>query len=421
MMEMLHPKGEVIRPTGNIAQSNHLALLFCLAIASVWSLFQARRLRGFLAFGMALLLIFGLSLTQSRIGWIIVPLLAVFGWRWSTSGRPISGWVMLFLVAAYGVLIFCLPGIASLFGVEASFALDRSTAISARIVLFRQAWEMSLAHPWLGVGWYQFGPEQVQIGSAFPASAYSGHAHNIVLNFAAEIGWPITIVVFAALSYWILRTLPKARASKETAFAFLCFMAVMVHSMVEYPLWYGYVLFPICLLIGMVHQQWFGSRQLICSGKALLAFSLLASFVFVGVAMDYRRVVVGYWWNKWEAVAVSMGADKVEKPEITIFPHFYDYFQFLKTTVHPSMSPAEIADMERTVHRFGYGASLLRLSLAYGLNGREDDAVKTMLTIRSLSPFYYEEAYGAWKRTADDHSEYLHLLRRLPLPVENHT
>lgn len=415
MMEMLH-NSVTIRPIGNLAQTNQLALLFCMAIASVWWLFQTEKLQPNLAICMIFCLIWGLALTQSRIGWIIVPILAFFGWSWSRQGRCIVLWVPIIFVVAYATLVVSLPSLNSLMTNGGAIEAQRAGAISARLILFQQAWKISVMHPWLGAGWLQFAPAQVAIATEFAPSSYSAHAHNIVLNFAAEIGWPSTLLMLGGLGYWVIKSCFVLKKSRETSFAFLCIFPVIIHSMVEYPLWYGYILFPICLLVGMIHQEQFESRIAKFFGWKLCVVALLMSVCLVGIATDYRRVVVGYWWNNWEPLAISMGAKKIEEPAITIFSHFYDYLKFQNIQLHPGMAVGEIAAMEKVAKRFAYGESYLRLSLAYGLNGRESDAVKAMLTIYSLSPNYYSEAYGAWKRTAFDHPKYLSLLRQLPSP-----
>jgi O-antigen ligase len=418
MMAMMHTDGALVRPNANIAQPNQLALLFCLSIASAWWLFQTGRLRTSIAVGTVLALLWGLALTQSRIGWVIIPLFAFTNqlWRGRQDFRSVSPWALTGFIMAYAAFIITLPQLSSMLGVRVDTAAERLTSASSgvRIVLIQQALQMSFAHPLLGVGWFQFGPQQLAIASDFSLAEYAHHAHNIVLNFAAELGWPLTIISFAVLSYWFVKSFFYRGLSRETGFAALFFIAVLVHSMLEYPLWYAYVLVPFALLVGMVHQERFRPRGIQVSRHYVIAVLILLTSGLVGVAMDYRRVVAGFWAMELQSVGLPIDKTAIEKPSFTIFPYVYNYFLFLNTDVREGMTSEEIAAMERTVKRFGGALVLTRMSQIYGLNGRGEDAVKTMLTIQRLHSSRYKKAYEEWRHAP---AQYEDIFRRLPPPA----
>jgi O-antigen ligase len=419
MMLMEHANERLIRPYANIAQSNQLALLFCLSIASTWWLFQTGRLRASIAVGTVLALLWGLALTQSRIGWIIIPLFALTTqlWRRRQDFRSLSPWGLTGFIIIYAVMVIALPQVSSILGGRVETAAQRLTSASSgvRIVFIQQALQMSFAHPWFGVGWSQFGPQQLTIASDFSSTEYAQHAHNIVLNLAAELGWPVTIISFTVLSYWFFKSLFYRGLSRQTGFAALFFIAVLVHSMLEFPLWYAYVLVPFALLIGMVHQERFREREVQVSRRYLIAVLILLTSGLVGVAMDYRRVVAGFWTMELQSIGLPIDKTAIEKPSFTIFPYVYNYFQFLNTEVREGMTSEEIAAMERTAKRFGGALILTRMSQVYGLNGRGEDAVKAMLTIQRLhSSRHYKRAYEEWRHAP---AQYEAIFRRLPPPA----
>ncbi len=240
VMQLPHDAGQAIRPYANTGQPNQLALLFCMALAAAWWLYQAGRLRGRVTLVAVLTLVWGLTVTQSRIGWLILPVFAlpIWCWRGNPDFRPVSDWLLLGLLLLYGVLVAALPSLAALLDSSTISAVERVGGAPARWLMIQQAWQISLAHPWFGAGWYEFGPHQVKIGADFAQSAYSQHAHNIVLNFAAELGWPVTILTFGGLGWWFPVACLRRRVSKEIAFAVLFLLAVFIHSLVEFPLWY---------------------------------------------------------------------------------------------------------------------------------------------------------------------------------------
>jgi O-antigen ligase len=300
VMPMDHSPNSVVRPFANIAQPNHLAFLLCISILSVWWLHQLGKIHTRAAIGVVLSLLWGLALTQSRIGWIIVPVFAalLLLWRGKPGFRQVSVWLIVGFVLTYAILVIALPFISlSLLGVSSASAEQRVGTYtgSERLVLFQQAFRISLSHPWFGAGWNEFGPQQLRIGSDFAPSIYAQHAHNIGLNFAAELGWPITIIVFGALAYWFYANFFRRQISKEAGFAVLFFMAVLVYSGVEFPLWFAYVLLPAALLMGMVHQERLGAKEIRLAGPYLIAVFFLITVGAVGVAQDYRRVVRGFW------------------------------------------------------------------------------------------------------------------------------
>jgi len=419
LMQMSHQLGIAIRPYANIAQPNQLALLLCISIASIWWLYQVNRLRGNLVIGITLVLLYGLALTQSRIGWLIMPTFAFFTWYWqkrkgfkALPSRSIAG-----LLLAYAALVITLPIIASALDVAAQSAIERVGTSSVRLTLIQQALQISLSHPWLGVGWGEFGTQQLAMGPHSAISVYSPHTHNIVMNFAVELGWPITVIVFGTMAYWFFKSCCNNQVSREVGLATLLFMAVFIHSLVEYPLWYAYVLMPVALLIGMAHQEKFGAKEIQISRIYVLVIFFVIASSLLAVAEDYRRVIAGYRALAFESLGLKPDMGTTDKPKFTIFPYFYDYFRFTKIKAQKGMPPHEIAFMERVAKRFGYPPLLRHMSLVYALNGRPEDAYKVLMTIKRLHSGDYASAYQFWKTLARTEPErYATVFIRLPKP-----
>jgi hypothetical protein len=324
---------------------------------------------------------------------------------------------MAVLVIGYFCGVMALPSLTSLLG--AISGTEHVNTGSVRLVFLQQALEISLSHPWLGAGWYEFGPQQVQIGADFAPSSYAQHAHNIIMNFAAELGWPITIAVFTTLGYWFyrccLRPDQQKPLSKEVGFATLFLIAILVHSLVEFPLWYAYVLIPMAFLLGMVHQEQIGAMAIQVARGYLLALFLLMALGLVGIATDYRRVVIGFRALGWENLGLKADEGSTEPPGFTLFPQFYDYFRFAKTTARADMSSEDIAFMEHVAKRFGYAPVVMRMSFVYALNDRPDDTVRTMMTLMKLHPWLYAEAYQTWQDMAAAKPEkYAEAFKQMP-------
>ena len=223
-----------------------------------------------------------------------------------------------------------------------------------------------------------------------------------MLNLAAELGWPVAIIVIAAVGGWFIASWRSPTKTKEIAFSTLFFWAVGIHSMLEFPLWYGYVLIPIALLIGAAHHTQFGSRHIATSRGVVAFIFILMAVGMVAVATDYRRLVISFRALGFENLGMVPDEGSTKKPPFTMFPQFYAYFSFAKTQAHAGMSTGEIAAMEHSARRFGFAPVMMRMSLVYVLNGRENDAVKTMNIIRQLHPSHYSEAYASWRKLSLD-------------------
>jgi O-antigen ligase len=405
MMLLEHKPHTAVRTVANIGQSNQLALLYCFSIASVWWLYQAARLRAAVAIGIVLVLLWGLVLTQSRIGWMIAPAFALlfYGWnKTATNKKVLAGLIAGFLVF-YALMIALLPTIsAAILDVAVASPGQRvgGGANSERLTLFQQALQISLNHPWFGTGWGSFITEQSKLDWNSGHSIYANNAHNLVLNFAAELGWPITIAVFGVLAYWFFTSCVRRDLSQESKFAILIFIAVLLHSMVEFPLWYALVLIPLALLMGMVHQERHASKEMTISRVYTVLFFFAMSAGLVFVANDYRRVTMAYQYLGMGSLGFDVKGGSADKQGFTIFPQYYDYFRFAQTEAVEDMPPETIAFMEKISERFGEVPNIKHMALIYTLNHRTDDAVSKLVKIRQFDQCGYSIAYGSWKMGA---------------------
>jgi hypothetical protein len=318
------------------------------------------------------------------------------------------------MFAYFAMAGYALPWISELMGTATETLEGRIAAGgSGRLVLYQQAWHMSLLHPWMGIGWGQFGPQQLMMAPDFSTTVYSRHAHNIVLNFAAELGWPTTIVIFGILAYWLKRACFSPIPNSNVAFAGLVFLAVVVHSMLEFPLWYAYFLLPVCLLIGMVHYERFKAPAFTPHRSGAAVLLALAFAAVVGAADDYRRVLNGYWALTMTSFDFPLDQELVEKPPVTAFPQMYDFFRYMSMELHNVRSEEDLKFMEKVAKQFGGAEVWMRLSQVYAANGRDDDAVRAMETIYRLHPGGYQQYFDQWQNSPD---EYQAIFRRLPQP-----
>jgi O-antigen ligase len=250
------------RSAGNIGQSNQFAdtmmwgLIALVPLARAWQERNGSRLARAGWCVAALVMVLGVVLTGSRTGFVALLLVAVWGLADRQLARPLR----------VGLALSPLVAIAQswLVGVLAR-ALDLPLVLTARkdapdVTAFRseiwsQALDLIRQNPWTGVGWGNFNFAWTL--TPFPGrnTGLVDNAHNLVLHLAVELGVPLTVLLtgllLAALAFAFRRTWRLAGEAGLGARAALMIVVVMgLHSMLEYPLWYAYLLMPTAWAFG---------------------------------------------------------------------------------------------------------------------------------------------------------------------------
>jgi O-antigen ligase len=259
---ILPPVGIV--PFSNFHQRNLAALLMSMGIAALWHLAgvlggPARWLLGTLG---TLVLTLALALTQSRAG-VLLPVIGLLCLGPLAQQRAdrvavLARWLgpVLTVVACQILVAWVLqhgPGGAIAPGTHlGGQRLAEGEGLAMRWQIILHGLRQWLDHPVLGGGWGSHPGWLYLHAEQLPWPRYSTHTHNLVTQLLGETGLlgllPLA-AVFGALAGWILR--PRTGQANAAPPAFpaaaphLAFVVVLLlHSMVEYPLWNTYFLLP---------------------------------------------------------------------------------------------------------------------------------------------------------------------------------
>ena len=281
------------RAVGNMRQPNHLSsLLVWATIAAVW-LTETGMFRRWAGNALSLLFIFVIVLSASRTGTVSVGLLAVWALLDKRLARP-TRLLLLLAPVAYGVLWLGTSAWADfshqLFGGETRFS-TKGDISSSRWGIWTNTLALIAMHPWAGVGFGEFNFAWTL--TPFPGRpvAFFDHTHNIVLQFAVELGVPLAALVLALLCWALLAAWRAAQDSARRA-ALVMVLMILLHSLLEYPLWYAYFLLPTAFAFGLCFQPRDESADAVpVSSRPLLIASLLLMLGGVGSVADYSRVV----------------------------------------------------------------------------------------------------------------------------------
>ena len=208
---------------------------------------------------LAALLAVGNAASSSRTGLLQLGLLAVLvlwwgGWRQAAVRR-----VLVAAVLAYAVALWALPwALGQDAGSHGLFVRLRGgeQGCSSRRILWANVLELVAQKPLLGWGWGE-------LDFAHYIHAYAGarfceildNAHNLPLHLAVELGLPVALTCCAALGWWLLRQRPWQERHPTRQLAWAVLAIIGLHSLLEYPLWYGPFQLAVLLCVGLLWRS----------------------------------------------------------------------------------------------------------------------------------------------------------------------
>ncbi|WP_296510205.1 O-antigen ligase family protein [Rhodoferax sp.] len=239
------------------------------------------------------LLAVGNACSSSRTGALQWLLIAVLAWWWGRGEqRTALRWSGLAL-GLYLVANLVLPlALQALTGQVPANALERfgeDAGSQSRTVLWANVIELTRVHPWLGWGWGELKFAHFMhpyAGERF--SVILDNAHNLPLHLAVELGVPAALLLCGGALALALRAKPWQERQPTRQLAWGVLLVIALHSVLEYPLWYGpfqvAAVLAICMLCSERLLQWRGLRLAACA----VAGVLIAMTAYTG--WDYARV-----------------------------------------------------------------------------------------------------------------------------------
>jgi hypothetical protein len=340
------------RAVSNLRQPNHMSSLLMWSIIAVLWLGEARLLQRAATLCIALLLLFGVVLSGSRTGGLGALLLALWGGLDRRLTKPTRTMLLLAPIAfalLWGGVTAWAHFNQQVFGGEAQ--LHKADISSSRFGIWSNTLVLIEAQPWFGVGWGEFNFAWTL--TPFPGRpvAFFDHTHNLPLQLAVEMGVPLAVLVLALLGWALWRAWADAAREKSAdataampRAALAMVVMVLVHSLLEYPLWYAYFLLPAAFAFGIA----LGGRAVAAPADSvpkaettrplMLASMLLLLGALVSV-QDYLRVVVIFAPPENPSPLVQRIADGQHS---WFFSHHGDYAA-VTTAERPSQAMAGFA------------------------------------------------------------------------------
>ena len=293
----------------NLRQRNQFATLCAIGVAAVAWGYAAhgsggpgQRKRGGLGLLAAALIGVAWGLTGSRTGLLELVLLWLLALVWRFAA-PAPGRVWPVLAAATLAYLLAASGLVQSFwgdGEAAPLARvwEGNTTCASRLTLWANVWQAVMQKPWLGWGWGELGYAQFMTLTTGPRFCdLLDNAHNLPLHLAVSFGLPLALLLVALVLALVWRGQPWRAAQPGARLAWAVLGVVGLHSLLEYPLWYGP--FQIAVLLAVL-QLWAGgalpgqAARSLLSGTRARAAGAVAALVLAGfcgvVAQSYERV-----------------------------------------------------------------------------------------------------------------------------------
>jgi hypothetical protein len=296
----------------NLRQRNQFASLTSLGLAALLGWVAARAQAQcmtprcwLLAFALLNVLAAGVACSVSRTGavqWVLVGMLMAFwGWRSAKQDAALGkGLVWLSLAAPVLVVVWSvlMPWLAlQTTGEWGASMILRVTgqaqdyaACGGRRVLWANVLTMIAQRPWLGWGWGETDYAHFMTGySSLRFCDMLDNAHDFPLHVALELGVPFALAVMVLIGVWILRRTPWREQQAWRVMAWCLILVLGLHSLLEYPLWYGPFQMTLGLAIGLL---WAMPKEP-AQAEAQEGPMLVAALLFMGclyAAWDFNRV-----------------------------------------------------------------------------------------------------------------------------------
>jgi len=284
----------------NVHQTNMLATLLAVGLLCVWWMAVQRRLRPWALAGMAALLLAALAATASRTGMLHLLVIAVVLLGWHGCANRTVWRVLLAAMAVYLFSAWALQWLGSLTS-GAEIERDISSRIGlesdchSRFVLWSNVLELIALQPW--TGWGPGGllyAHYITLFDGLRNCAKLSNAHNLPLQMAVTLGVPLTLLIGGGFAWFIARLRPWAATDAFERLAWAALLLIGVHSLLEFPLWYG--VFQLMAGLAVWQLLWIRRGQASALGgamgsvRATTAASVLALVGLAAIGWDYVKV-----------------------------------------------------------------------------------------------------------------------------------
>lgn len=379
----------------NLRQTNQFATLCAMGIAIV--LWGTPRLPGAAGAVTVSLLATGIAASVSRTGFLEGVLLCGLAAVWKDDGRRRRLRLCLIVACAYAVATIALPLLLQLSGESAGRTLwarvSSGDNCSSRRILWSNVLTLISDRPITGWGWGEL--DFAHFMRLYPGARFCeimDNAHNLPLHLAVELGLPAALLLCAITGLWAWRQQPLREMAPERQLAWAMLGALLMHSLLEYPLWYG----PFQIAFGSAIACLLKDGR---GAPGTLGLRLPGLFVSGALLLGVTYAS----WDYWRASQVYLPPDKrraewredplLQARRSALFPAQAEFAELTLADVRSDNAARMAALATRMLHYSPEPRVVERLIESLTMLGRDGEAVAILARYRAAYPVQYE----AWR------------------------
>lgn len=390
------------RPTGNIGQANHFGTLMAWGLVGLWWLFECQRIGRSVAVATALLLLFGVAMSQSRTGWLHVAVLATSALLLRAQLQlRITPMATICLSVVFVAMVVSWSHVNSAMQMSAALSLDQQAHVGPRWRIWQQMVQAVFGAPWLGYGWTQVGlAQQAVLFDQPPLNIVVSHAHNLVLDLTLWQGVPLTVVVLLVSASWAWRRAHRIQTT-NAAMCALALVLLFVHSMLEFPYQYAYFLLPAALLVGVIEADTGKPPRWSVPRGAWLLVSGLCVGMLLWLGSDYLAMRDSLLRYRFESARVGVERGS-RAPDTHLLTQLGALMQYIRIPQDARLSGVELRQAQDVVERFPSAGNQFRLASLWAHN---DHPERAALVLRQLCAIQRDpncvQALTAWRAQSE--------------------
>lgn len=375
---------------GNLRQRNLLASHLSLGLIALAWLF-ARGMRTWVALPLVVLLTVASAASTSRTGLLQIVLLAAFSVALPGPRRGQRIALCLTGLTAYAAATFGLPWLLDVRGLPGGSLFERMANLptcSSRTTLWSNVLTLITRRPWLGWGWGEL--DYAHYAELFNGPRFCDildNAHNLPLHVAVELGVPAAVIFIVALARAVLRARPWRETDGARRMAWAMLAALALHSLVEYPLWYGPFQIATGVAIGVLCARDAQAVRPVMRAAWTLVLMALATYA----SWDFWRV--GQVYLPAEARAPAYAHNTLARIGHSWLYRDQVRFAALTTGTLDAVNAERVHALAQEMLHFSPEARVIERAIESArLLGRQEEVVRETQRYRAAFP----KDYAAW-------------------------
>ena len=390
------------RPSANLGQPNQLATILIWALLGcAWGVVR-HKVRPVLAILFAVLVIFGIALTQSRIALVSLVSVTLAVWWWRRFFSACAPWVVTSLLIYFLVCIFSLQAISDFLGLDVQIrsASMGGESTHLRLTAYRIFGDAVWQKPLWGYGWNQLVVAQLSVAQDHPAvGAFFVQSHNLFLDFLLWFGVPTGVFLSTYIIYWWIRCVVHVKNLQDILLVMFV-LVVGLHAMVELPLHHAYLLLPTGLVIGALNQR-MNKRVIWASSRwPVWGIGLGACLLLAVIMRDYLQIDESFRTIRLESAHIGR-LPPGKPPEVLVLNDLRELIYSARLEVKPDINADDMERLRKVTLSFPTPYNLFNLAKALAFRHRPEDARLLIQKMQKAEPDGYDlDMHRIWDSQA---------------------